>query len=109
MCNNIDELINGNDKTAEYYQNAKSLWSEIDISDINFKKSIHRKQPNFERLCGGRSLGQEIMVCYGIMQYMQSNPQDIVSAKTVSDALINSNCSNEVKQKARDIANQYSL
>ncbi len=43
------------------------------------------------------------MVCYGIMQYIQSNPQDIMSAKIVFDALLNSNCSNEVKQKARDI------
>ena len=109
MCENINEMLNKDGKTAEYYQNAKGLWDAIDVSTENLKEILLSEQLEFEHLCGGRNAGQKIMVCYGITQYLQNNTSDYDSAQKVFNAFIQSGCSIEVKQYARDIAKEYGL
>lgn len=55
------ELMIKNSKVVKYYQNAKEIWKEIDIDDVNFSKVLTEKQSEFEHNCGDRGLGQEIM------------------------------------------------
>ena len=109
MCNSIKKLMDGDAQIAKYYQEAKKLWMGIDISDSNLEKILKDKQFDFEHNCGGRELGVKIMVCYGVLQYIHLDTPNIESAKKISNAFINSNCNNEVKFFAKDIAKIYHL
>ena len=103
------ELMDGNSQVVEYYKNARIMWEQIDISDINLREVLFSKQLDFEKACGGRGMGAEIMVWSGIMQYMNNDTPNIQSAKTIYNAFIDSNCNNEVKQAARDAAKEYGI
>ena len=108
--NNIQKkIINNDSKIIEYYQNAKEIWEEIDIDDINLSKELHLKQPSFESDCGGNGVGQEMMAWSGIMHHMNKEESDIESAKKIYKALSKSNCTNEVKISAGDAGKYFGL
>ena len=106
MYNMMQELINRNEKIAIYYAKAKVIWESIDILDENLNKIICSKQSEFERLCKDRNLGQEIMVYSGIIYYISDDKK---LAASICNALINSSCSNEAKQYARDAKQYFNL
>jgi len=120
----IQKLIEGDDKIINYYQEAKKIWEEISakikIQDkFNIKilaqELTSRQISDFEHLCGGRSIGQEIMAWYGIAQYYSvedgfgSEPDRLQNAKNVYEAFQRSGCSLEVKSAANDVAKFYDL
>ena len=108
MCKNIKKVLSGNDEMASYYQQAKLLWDKIDISDDEkLMKVLKDKQLDFEHACGGRDMGQKIMVCYGIMQFLKGDNINRESAKKVAHAFRN-NC-NEIKVLVKEISHKYNL
>ena len=106
MYNTIKELMNGNEKVTEYYSEAMKIWKTINIVDKDLSTILFNNQLEFEHRCGGRNLGQEIMVYSGIVQYVCDDMSNTESAKKIADAFIKSNCSIEVKQFAKD-AKEY--
>jgi len=109
MYHTQQELMNGNSEIAEYYKNAKELWEEIDIDDVDLSRKLIHKQPEFEHSCGGRGIGQEIMAWSGMMLYMNEEESDIESATKVHNALVKGSCSNEVKTWAKDAGAYFKL
>ena len=103
----IKELMNGNNDIVTYYKNAKNIWDTIDINDVNLRTELKDKQTEFEQECGGRGIGQEIMAWSGIMQYIEQS--DRASAQKLYQALVKSNCSNEVKVFAKDAGKYFDL
>ena len=103
------ELMNGNQKIAIYYENAKKLWEEIDINDIDLSKNLMHKQLEFDLDCGGRGLAKEIMAWSGIMLYMNEEESNVESATKIYNALVKGSCATEVKQQARDAGKYFKL
>lgn len=114
----LEALISGDIKIVEYYNNAKKIWQEIRESD-SFKsldilsKELKDKQFLFEEQCGGRHIGQEIMVNVGVGQFYSSEIgfendiiNDVVKIKT---AFAQSNCSEEVKSHVKKAAFLFGL
>ena len=109
MCKNIQKILNGSDEIASYYQQAKLLWDEIDISDKELINKVQKIDEKLERICKDRNLGQEILVCYGIMQFIEKENPDIHSAKKIADVLSSDYFSNEIKNLAKEISKRYPL
>lgn len=113
----IELLINGDKNVISYYQSAKDRWNKIMINHKNaspsqLSKELTSEQMWFEKNCGGRWIGQEIMVISGISQYYTTEKgfsDKKEKALLVYDALMMSYCSIEVKSIARDIAQSYYL
>lgn len=113
----IDRLISDVDDIQRYYSAAVQRWKTIvgsaSFSDTqNLARSLRSEQMWFEQNCGGRSLGQEIMVIVGIAQFYRiSDGFDVrlPSAMRVYEAIQMSYCSLEVKHQAKRVAQVYGL
>ena len=99
------ELIEGKLDISRHYTNACKIWKQIK-EGYNFRESIalaeelNKRQSQFEQECGGKWLGQEIMVIVGIGQFwnhhigFDATLKDVLKVK---EAFHLSNCSVEVK------------
>ncbi len=110
----IEELLKSNLQMQKYYSNAIELWEEIDSlasrDSQSLSQVIRAKQSEFEQRCGGRNLGQEIMVVSGIgRHYSTARGLEDVKARAVYKAIKDSMCSLEVKVAADKIAESYSI
>jgi hypothetical protein len=113
----IELLIQGNQQIIVYYNKAKEKWNEIlkeyDINNIDeFSKKLNISQLWFEHNCGGRWVGQEIMVVSGICQFYTTQNgfgESKKSAIRIYKAFMMSYCSIEVKGIADEIAKSYYL
>ena len=114
----IRELLDGNNKIVDYFITAGDKWSEVigtsDIDDVSALADwCSDNQLWFEQNCGGRWLGQEVMVTAGIAGFYDPSggfdDESCRNALNVYHALKESRCSVEVKYHAEDIAKSYSL
>lgn len=113
----LEQLIIGNKRITEYYNNATELWNEI--RDSEWFDSVERlaeklsiSQLDFEHQCGGRYLGREIMTIVGIGQFYSSELGFDVTfeeAIKVKDAFAQSYCSLEVKWHAERTSKIFRL
>lgn len=110
----IEKILNG-ETVVDYYQKALKKWHEI-LSSINPTDSSaiadksHSNQLWFEHNCGGRWIGQEVMVWSGICQYYSTSEgfgNNFEKAKAMYNGLINSMCSIEIHGHAREVAKLY--
>lgn len=115
MHNTIEMLIKGEKPVEEYYRRAMRLWQGLlkdDPSHAELAERIGSAQMAFERECGGRWEGQEVMAVVGIAQFystLDGFNDRAMKAKAVYDALLASNCSIEVHGHARRVAESYYL
>jgi len=115
--NTLEALINGNANIVEYYNNGTLLWQQIkesvEFNDVNsLAQALTMRQIQFENQCGGRWLGQEIMVITGIGQFYSSEigfDATYEDALKVMNAFAQSYCSIEVKWQAEKVAKIFYL
>jgi hypothetical protein len=124
----IDEIMKQNRDIFKWYKNARKIWEALLIKwDISKQSNIDglandlwKYQHSFERHCGGKTIGQEIMVITGIVQFYNVNvgfeqewntPNDhrLKKAINVYKAFQRSSCSMEVKFTAKNVAKSYGL
>jgi hypothetical protein len=117
MHYSLEMLVRGRGEVIGYYEAAASHWREIwsrqESGDLaSFAKLLQSEQMWFERNCGGRWIGQEIMVVSGIVGlYTTANGFDsnLGRARLLYDAFLSSYCSIEVKSIAEEVARSYDL
>lgn len=117
MHSTIEALVNGDRSVVQHYARAKQLWDEIlaspDAANVDaLSQRLSSAQFRFENECGGRWVGQEIMVIVGIAQFYSTVAGfdgNVKRARLVYDALRASHCSMEVKGHAERVAESYSL
>jgi hypothetical protein len=110
-------LVNGDKQVIDYYHLAverwKNVWTRPESSEVvALATLLSTEQSWFERNCGGRWVGQEIMVVSGMaMLYTTQAGFDGKAdrARLLYDAFQRSYCSIEVKGIARDVAASYGL
>lgn len=124
----IEKLIEGERDLVGWYEKALELWvkifSKADPLDKNnltrLSEEIFFEQTTFERNCGGRAIGQEIMAITGIAQFYTTQYGFDVGyedeydgrferAQNVYISIKKSNCSLEVKFHADAVARSYGL
>jgi len=114
----IEMILNEDVSILEYYRNAKERWGKIleehwgRTNALELSKLLTIEQFWFEQNCGGRWIGQEIMVIVGIVQFYSTEKGfegNKEKALWVFDAFMKSYCSIEVKGKAQDVAKDYYL
>ena len=71
MHYSVEMLVRGRAEVVEYYRVAAERWGEIwhrpDAHDLaRLSKMLSSEQMWFERNCGGRWVGQEVMVVSGL-------------------------------------------
>jgi hypothetical protein len=115
----IEQLLSTTEagSVARYYQAAKARWEEIlqrkGAQDVDHLATmLFQEQAWFEQNCGGKHLGQEVMVVAGLAGFYSS--ADAFegfegTATRVYFALKKSGCSLEVKGLAGTVANFYGL
>ena len=117
MVFTIEQIMKGNQQVIDWYQTATQKWDAILKSTgttnvTQLAKELGSKQLSFEHDCGGRSIGQEIMVIAGIARFyritvgFEGNKQAV---KNIVDAFEQSMCSIEVKGCAKEIAHHYGV
>lgn len=113
----IELLMQGNPNILNFYESAKTKWTEIlkETGTANIEQLANRlgaEQSWFEHNCGSRWIGQEIMVVAGLCQFyktdigFEGHEQEVVA---VYDAIQASWCSLEVKGLADQVAKSYSI
>lgn len=108
----IEALVTGEQEILDSYQNAVRLWREILRSPESatvegLAGMLWSWQGRFERECGGRYVGQEVMVAVGFYQYYTTAAgfgENLLAARRVADAFEASMCSLEVKFYASRLA-----
>lgn len=113
----LEALINEKNEIMEYYQNSKQIWKKIieqvDILDVTkLAEVLTNSQREFERDCGGRYIGQEIMVAVGIGQFYSTADgfgENLYKANSIKKAFLQSYCSLEVKYYVREISKDLYL
>lgn len=113
----IELLMKGDLHIVDYYARAKEMWAGIlaspEASDVDALASrLSSEQLLFESECGGRWIGQEIMVVVGITQFYSTEIGFEGSEETalrVYNAFRASYCSLEVKGHADAVAESYDL
>lgn len=113
----IEALCRSNADILEWYDRARGRWDEIfqEVDPLDVKTLAERlthEQRWFETHCGGRRVGQEIMVVTGIARFystLSGFDDSGAKAKSVADAFAGSYCSMEVKSHARAVARSYDL
>lgn len=124
----FDEIIKGNKKLLNWYEESLALWGKIlkpyDLKESSqvgkISKALFEYQSNFEAICGNRSIGKEIMAISGILQFYNINtgfddewdkPEEYrrKKAKNLYNSIMLSGCSLEVKSNAKRIAKFYGL
>jgi hypothetical protein len=112
-----EALYQGRPEILEWYKNARDRWNaifkEINPLDVeNLAERLTHEQKWFERNCGGKYIGREIMVVISVAQFystVSGFDDSGAKAKSVLDAFAHSLCSGEVKGKARSVAESYNL
>lgn len=112
LNNTMERLIHGDTGVVNDYQTALNLWAEIfenpKSSTVDgLAEMLGSNQLTFEHQCGGRWVGQEIMVASGIYQFYSTAigfEGNLGRAQLVANAFARSMCSSEVKHHAREIA-----
>lgn len=104
---------------ATYWQAGFATWRELlrDVGAVKLGDLAARigdaQMEHFERRCGGRALGQEIMAWTGVAYYFDAEEgnfgDDVERARKVFDALQLSHASIEVKVHAERAAITYDL
>jgi hypothetical protein len=110
-------LIQGDKDVLLYYSNALRRWKEklpqyAEMSAEQLAKVLTEEQFWFEKNCGSRWIGQEIMVVTGISQFYTTErgfDKDKHLALKFYQAFMQSYCSIEVKGVAEDVAKSYWL
>src|SRR5690348_12272750 len=100
----IELLVNGDPQVGDYYRLAVQRWKEIwarpEAGDLtNMASLLSSEQMWFERHCGTRWVGQEIMVVSGIGMLYTTQAgfgQNAGRARFLYDAFQRSYCSIEV-------------
>lgn len=100
-----------------FYLTALDRWSELlaasPLRDVaSLAATLSAEQRWFERHCGGRGLGREVMVLCGIGRFYNtasSFRSRLSGARFVADAFEASGCSADVKASARHAASFYGL
>ncbi|EJD6402369.1 hypothetical protein M0H77_RS19605 [Providencia rettgeri] len=111
----IERLISADQEIITYYSKALKLWETILEAKPDYKKlskSLPSDQLLFEQHCGGRWIGQEIMVITGITQFYKTEDgfgERKESAMLVYKAISSSYCSMEVKSVTEQVAKYYFL
>lgn len=115
---NTIEALRENEPVAEFYQAAFAKWREL-LRDIDktavaalADKVGEAQLDYFEKRCGGRAMGQEIMAWTGIAYYYGTEEgfgDDIEKARKIYDAMQLSHVSIEVKVHAERAAITYDL
>jgi hypothetical protein len=117
MHHTIEILYQGNPEILEWYKRARDRWNaifkEIDPLDgENLAERLTHEQKWFERNCGGKYIGREIMVVTSVAQFYSTESgfdDSGAKAKSIIDAFARSLCSGEVKGKAKSVAESYNL
>lgn len=116
MHRTFDLLVNGDAAVLDHYKAAVQRWKEIwqrpqSNSMYALASLLSSEQTWFETNCGGRSLGQEIMVISGfaILYTPQDGSREEKQARMLFDAFQSSSCSVEVKFGAEWVASTYDL
>jgi hypothetical protein len=117
MHYSLELLVQGNDKVLDYYQLAQDRWREIwsrpESRELaSFAKLLQSQQSWFENNCGGRWVGQEVMVVSGLAGLYTTDSgfdDNLPKARLLYDAFLSSYCSIEVKSMAEEVARSYDL
>ena len=117
MHYSVEMLIRGKDDIIEHYRRAAEHWQEIwsrpEASNLEkLARALQHEQIWFERNCGGRWVGQEIMVVSGLAGLYSTEAgfdSRLEQARLLYDAFQSSFCSVEVKVIAEEVANSYGL
>ena len=111
------EALLGGSPVSQWYTAAKGHWTQvlanIDANDpAAVAKVASAEQHWFEHNCGGRWVGQEVMVVAGIGRYYTTAngfDENVEKAKAMYRGLIASTCSVEVHSHAREVSKLYDL
>jgi hypothetical protein len=117
MHYSLEMLVRGQAEVVGYYQAAANRWREIwsrpESRDLDsLAKMLLSEQMWFERNCGGRWVGQEIMVVSGLAGLYTTATgfeDNLQRARLLYDAFQSSYCSAEVKSIAEEVARSYDL
>jgi hypothetical protein len=114
----VTTLINQNEEIIEYYKNAETIWMEIwkDYRSMNTESLaalLSHNQLSFEHNCGGKHLGQEVMVWSGFGRlydtYAGFEGENKEKALMLKEAFKKSMCSFEVKDVVKSATNAFYL
>lgn len=113
------EALREGENVAAYYKAGFAKWSEMlkDLGNTKLKDLAERvndaQTEYFEKQCGGRSMGQEIMAWTGIAYFFDTEEggfgDDADAARKIYDALQLSHVSIDVKVHAERAAITYGL
>lgn len=117
MHYSLEMLVQGKSEVVSFYQTAADRWREIwsrkESRDLlSLAKLLTSEQMWFELNCGGRWIGQEVMVVSGLAGlYTTATGFDdqLPRARLLYDAFQSSYCSVEVKSIAEEVARSYDL
>lgn len=117
MHYSVEMLLHGQAEVIDYYRLAVERWQEIwsrpEASRLEqLARMLQHEQMWFEKNCGGRWVGQEIMVVSGLAGlYSTATGFDGNEnrARLLYDAFQSSFCSVEVKSIAEEVASSYDL
>jgi len=117
MHYSLEMLVQGKREIVDFYQIATDRWGEIwsreasrDLGSL--ANLLPSEQMWFERHCGGRWIGQEVMVVSGLAGMYTTEAgfdHQLDKARLLYDALQSSYCSVEVKSIAEEVARSYGL
>lgn len=110
-------LISGEPKVLHYYQVARERWNQIlqetDLSQpLLLSQKLTNEQFWFEHHCGGKAVGQEIMVVTGLTMLYSTQAgygEYYNHAYFIYQSFMQSYCSIEVKNMAQKLAQDYAL
>ncbi|OJW07000.1 MAG: hypothetical protein BGO49_27525 [Planctomycetales bacterium 71-10] len=117
MRYSLELLVRGEESIVVHYRKAASHWREIwsrpeSGSLSSLASLLTSEQSWFEKNCGGRWVGQEVMVVSGLVGLYETESGfngGLPRARLLYDAFQSSYCSVEVKSIAEEVARSYDL
>lgn len=117
MHYSLEMLVQGKSEVVDFYRTAAQRWSMIwkqkeshELSSL--AKMLTSEQSWFEKNCGGRWIGQEVMVVSGLAGLYTTAAgfdAELPRARLLYDAFQSSYCSVEVKSIAEEVARSYDI
>ncbi|OXX63860.1 hypothetical protein [Vibrio sp. V15_P4S5T153] len=110
-------LINGNGNVLYFYRTARERWEQL-LNEVGFTNPVElasrltNEQFWFEHYCGGKAIGQEVMVTTGLTMFYSTQTgygEYVNHAYFIYQAFMQSYCSVEVKSMAQKLAQDYGL